>query len=64
MNSPRNDPLIAKGLQNTAYAGLALLIMMFVAIAGVISRRLEHAIVTALILSFVVIMYLWFVLNL
>ncbi len=45
------DPLIAQGWEGTVYIGSALLIAGIVAIVGFVSRRIEHVIVLALILS-------------
>ncbi|MBL1178263.1 hypothetical protein [Pantanalinema sp. GBBB05] len=54
LSSPINgqpDPLIDQGGQLTIYIGASLIIIGIVAIVGFFSRRVEHALLTALVLS-------------
>lgn len=54
------DPLIDRGGQLTVYIGSALLVICIAAIVGFFSRRVEHALMTALGLSLCVIGFLAF----
>ncbi|MBW4520121.1 MAG: hypothetical protein KME16_10530 [Scytolyngbya sp. HA4215-MV1] len=45
------DPLIDHGGQLTIYIGTALLILGLAATVGFFSRRVEHALITAFVLS-------------
>lgn len=56
----QKDPLIAKGLQKEQYIGVVTLAIAIIAAVGVISRRIEYALVVAFVLSFVLIaLFLW-----
>ncbi|ARV58373.1 hypothetical protein BZZ01_06730 [Nostocales cyanobacterium HT-58-2] len=48
---PGQDPLIARGLQKEQYAGIIGLAIVVIAAVGFFSRRVEYAIVLALVLS-------------
>ena len=52
-----HDPLIAKGWENTAYIGSALLVLIVLAAVGWFSRKLEYVIILALFLSFMAIAF-------
>lgn len=54
------DPLIAKGGEVSVYIGTFLIIVVIAAIVGVLSRRIEHAIFTALGLSLIPIVLFFF----
>lgn len=58
--SVQSDPLIDKGGEITIYIGLAVLIIAAAAVVGAFSRRVEHAIVTALVLSLFPIVFFVF----
>lgn len=45
------DPLINRGGQLTVYIGASLIIIGIAAIVGFFSRRVEHALLIALVLS-------------
>jgi hypothetical protein len=47
----QTDSLIAKGGETTVYVGTFLIIITIAAIVGILSRRIEHAILVALGLS-------------
>lgn len=47
----KNDPLIDKGAENTVLLGVALLAIAVVVIVRIISPRVEHAVIAAIILS-------------
>ncbi|OKH49692.1 hypothetical protein NIES2101_20680 [Calothrix sp. HK-06] len=56
----QKDPLIAKGLQTEQYIGVVTLAIAITAAVGVISRRVEYAIIVAFVLSVVLIaLFLW-----
>jgi hypothetical protein len=52
------DPLIAKGWENTAYIGSALLVLIILAAVGWFSRKLEYVIILALFFSFLAIAFI------
>ncbi len=61
--SPPNtmsDPLIAHGGQFTAYVGAALIVLAIAIAVGFFSRRVEHALFTALALSLGVVAFFAF----
>lgn len=61
LNSPiHDDPLIDRGGQITVYIGTALLVLVITAIVGFFSRRVEHALFTALGLSLFIITFFAF----
>ncbi|MEH2390717.1 MAG: hypothetical protein V7K21_03250 [Nostoc sp.] len=55
---PGQDPLIARGLQKQQYVGIIGLAIALIAAVGFFSRRVEYAIVFAVILSIVLITFL------
>ncbi|MBD2410184.1 hypothetical protein FACHB389_16275 [Nostoc calcicola FACHB-389] len=55
------DPLIARNLQKEQYAGIIGLAIALVAAVGFFSRRVEYAIVFAIILSAILIALFLFV---
>lgn len=46
-----NDPLVAPGWGNLAYLGAFVFIALAVTIVGIVSRKFEHALILALVLS-------------
>lgn len=56
----QTDPLITKGGEVTVYLGTFLIIIAIVAIVGIMSRRIEHAVFTALGLSLIPIALFFF----
>ena len=56
----KDDPLIDRGGQFAEYVGLILLAIMVAVIVGLVSRRMEHAIATALGLSAIFISFILF----
>ncbi len=57
----QSDPLIARGWQKATYIGTALLAFGIVALVGIFSRKVEHMIVAALMLTLVIIGFFVFV---
>jgi uncharacterized membrane protein HdeD (DUF308 family) len=51
--NPQPDPLIDTGGEVTVYVGSFILILGIAAIVGVFSRRVEHALFTAFVLSII-----------
>ncbi|MBD2386873.1 hypothetical protein [Cylindrospermum sp. FACHB-282] len=51
------DSLIAKGLQKEQYFGIALLFAGLIAVVGFFSRRFEYALVFAIALSIILIVF-------
>lgn len=58
-SNSQSDPLISKGGDIALYVGLFLLIIAIGCVIGIISRRLEYALLFALTLSAVFIVFLW-----
>lgn len=54
------DPLINRGEEATIYVGIFVIILVIAAIVGVVSRRVEHAVFTALGLSLILIAVFFF----
>ncbi|WP_315791024.1 hypothetical protein [Fischerella sp. JS2] len=54
-NGQQQDPLIAKGLQKEQYIGIFSLAIAMIAAVGIISRRVEYAILFAIFLSLILI---------
>jgi len=54
-NSQQQDPLIAKALQKEQYIGIFSLAITVIAAVGIISRRVEYAILFAIFLSLTLI---------
>lgn len=57
VGATNSDPLIAKGGEKIVYMGCFLLVIGLVAIVGVVSRRIEYAILLALVLSVILIAF-------
>lgn len=55
VEQPEKDPLIAQGEENVVYLGVLLLAISSVAAIGILSRRLDYAIIFSLLLSAVII---------
>lgn len=55
------DPLVSQGGEHAIYMGLALLVIAVSLILGKIFQRLEIAILFALTLAVVLILFIWFV---
>lgn len=51
------DQLIAKGLQKEQYFGVVAFAVVLIAAVGIISRRVEYAIMFALTLSILLILF-------
>lgn len=48
---PASDPLIARGWEDTSYAGIILLVLLILGAVGLFSRRIEYVIIVALFFS-------------
>ncbi|MFN6515186.1 MAG: hypothetical protein RMY29_011915 [Nostoc sp. CreGUA01] len=55
------DPLIARNLQKEQYIGILGLAIALVAAVGVLSRRVEYAIIFTIVLSAILIVFFLFV---
>lgn len=55
VDQPEKDPLIAQGEENIAYLGILLLAIGIAAVVGLLSRRLDYAILFSFIFSVVII---------
>lgn len=55
-----SDPLINRGGEATVYVGVFAIILAIAAIVGIVSRRIEHAVFTALGLSLILIAVFFF----
>ncbi|MBC1236352.1 hypothetical protein [Nostoc sp. 2RC] len=55
------DPLIARNLQKEQYVGILGLAIALIAAVGFLSRRIEYAIIFAMILSAILIAFFLFV---
>ncbi|NMF66998.1 hypothetical protein DP113_03020 [Brasilonema octagenarum UFV-E1] len=53
----QNDPLIAKGLQKGQYLGIFAFVIALIAVIGYFSRRVEYAILFAVTLSVILIVF-------
>ncbi|BAZ67330.1 MAG: hypothetical protein KME28_27965 [Pelatocladus maniniholoensis HA4357-MV3] len=60
-NNQQQDPLIAKNLQREQYIGIFSLAIALIAAVGIISRRVEYAILFAIALSLVLIAFFLFI---
>lgn len=49
----QNDPLIAHGWAGTASISIIFLVLGIAVAVGVFSRKIEYAVITALVLSFI-----------
>ncbi|MGA7933797.1 MAG: hypothetical protein WCA35_09640 [Kovacikia sp.] len=56
----QSDPMVDQGGELTVYIGIFLLIIGIAAIVGIFSRRVEHALMTALGLSIIPIAFFLF----
>jgi hypothetical protein len=56
-NALNQDSLIAKGWETTDYVGVILLVLSLVVLVGIVSRRIEYAIIFALMLSLLIIVF-------
>lgn len=52
------DSLIAKGWEREQYVGIAILFISLIAVIGYFSRRLEYALLFALTLSIILVVFL------
>lgn len=57
-DSTPKDPLIARGLEREQYMGIAILLCSLIVAVGFLSRRFEYALLFALSLSIVLIVFL------
>lgn len=53
----RKDPLITKGLQREQYIGIAALGISLILLVGFFSRRVEYALIFAIVLSIIIIVF-------
>ncbi len=58
--APTDTPLINPGARHIVYIGLFVLAIAITAVVGIISRRVEYALIFAAILSAILIALLWF----
>ncbi|MBW4692697.1 MAG: hypothetical protein KME27_13135 [Lyngbya sp. HA4199-MV5] len=56
----QKDSLIDKGGEVTVYIGVSLIIILIAAIVGMLSQRIEHAVLAALGLSLILIAFFFF----
>lgn len=61
ISAQQTTRLIDKGGENTLYIGAFLIVIANAAIIGALSRRLEHAVFTALGLSLILIAFFFFI---
>ncbi|MEG3439935.1 hypothetical protein V0288_22600 [Pannus brasiliensis CCIBt3594] len=57
---PNNAPLVDSGAQNIIYIGLFLLVIAVTFVIGIISKKLEYALIFAATLSAILIAFFWF----
>ncbi|MBD2624889.1 hypothetical protein [Trichormus variabilis] len=55
--SPPQDSLIARGLQREQYVGISILLLGLIAVVGFLNRRFEYALIFALTLSVILIVF-------
>lgn len=55
----QKDPLIDYGAEHIIYFGVFLVIIAIAVILGIISRKMEHAILFSFVLSITFIVFLW-----
>ncbi len=53
--APQNDPLIATGWEKIIYLGVILIVLAVLVLVGFLSRKIEHVLALALIMSLVLI---------
>lgn len=58
-----SDPLVNKGAQHLIYITAVVFTVVVVATVGFLSRRVEHAIATALVMSLLFIGLFWLTLR-
>ncbi|MFH7027979.1 MAG: hypothetical protein ACHBN1_21915 [Heteroscytonema crispum UTEX LB 1556] len=51
----KDDPLIAKGWENTAFIGAGMLILGILTVVGIFSQRIEYVMITGLVISLIII---------
>ena len=59
IESQQQDRLIDYGAEHLIYFGVFLIVVAIAAIVGMISSKIEHAIVFSLFLSIIFIVFLW-----
>ena len=59
IDTPKKDPLIAQGWDYVLYLGIFAIAVASIAIMGVVSPRVEHALYFALALSVILIAFLF-----
>lgn len=57
VDTTQKDPMIERGLEDWQYAGILAIAVGLVALVGVLSRRVEHAIMFAIVLSVILIAF-------
>jgi hypothetical protein len=57
---PNNTPLVNSGAQNIVYLGFFGLAIALVIVIGILSKKIEYALIFAAILSAILIALLWF----
>ncbi|MBD2568424.1 hypothetical protein [Anabaena lutea] len=55
--SPLQDSLINRGLQKEQYVGISILLLGLIAVVGFLNRRFEYALIFALTLSIILIVF-------
>jgi lipopolysaccharide export LptBFGC system permease protein LptF len=55
--TPSQDSLIARGWQKEQYIGITILLICLIAVVGFFSRRFEYALIFALTLSIILIVF-------
>ncbi|MBD2691310.1 hypothetical protein [Anabaena catenula] len=55
--SPPQDSLIDRGLQKEQYVGISILLLGLIAVVGFLNRRFEYALIFALTLSIILIVF-------
>lgn len=55
----QKDPLIDYGAEHLIYFGVFLVVVAIAIIIGMLSRKLEHALVFSLILTVIFMVFLW-----
>ncbi len=52
MHPTKDEPMIDQGGQHLVIFGVVLFMLGVIAVVGILSRRIEHAIMAALVMSF------------
>jgi hypothetical protein len=55
--TPLQDPLIARGWQREQYVGISILLLGLIAVVGFLNRKFEYALIFALTLSIILIVF-------